>query len=94
MKNYPVTVNFDKGQVIGELTLNDDAFIPLNFHFALEGIIKKSKREGDIHVIQEYELTGISLLSDSQFCSLERNNERYEPTAPEQKNEIEPQAKS
>ncbi len=77
-RELPVTVEFNKDKVIGRLTLFDNApEIPLNYTFAIGGIIKprgikkfynKKTKKWEAHIV-DYELREISLISDKNYKS-------------------------
>lgn len=66
-KEYPVTVGFGQ-QLIGKLTLLPDTKIPMDCVFALGGkVTKRHKDAKGKQVIDEFELTEVSLITDENY---------------------------
>lgn len=64
MKTIPVTIGFDRNQVIGEMTI-DETRLPagIGYHFAL-GYLAKQITDGEM---SDFEILEVSLTDDSKF---------------------------
>jgi hypothetical protein len=64
VKTIPVTIGFDRTQVIGELTIDETKLPPgIGYHFAL-GYRANRITDG---VLRDFEILEVSLTDDSKF---------------------------
>ena len=70
VKEYPLTQGFDLDQpAIGKVVFTDDVSVSFDHIISLGGIIKKSHKEGDATIIDEFEILHFALIPDSQFVT-------------------------